>query len=223
MASYSRYSGYLGGWNGGDSRIAFSLIATLVISSVISAIISGFGFLFGAFGGYIYERQLPASKRKIIDTPNNKLVKTAAAAIAIIILVLAALLAALIFLYVPSIGDGNVVCNSSDPAKIMVKAAQVDSTGTANTFDLGTIKVVNLTGGEITNVSCVGSRAFNATVALSDGCTASVASGAEMALTPNASASPGRYFTGEIKISYTDYANLRRSATITCSGPITVD
>ena len=127
-----------------------------------------------------------------------------------------------VLVFIVSSPAGNIVCNSDDPAKMMVKASQVDSTAAASAADIGTIKVTNLTGGDISSVSCSGTGAFATSVAVGDGCTATVVSGAELTFEPNASSTAGTYATSTIAITYNDYASLSRSATITCSGPLTI-
>ena len=127
-----------------------------------------------------------------------------------------------VLVFIVSSPGGNVVCNSSDPGKILVKASQVDSTFAASATDVGTIKLTNITGGDISGASCTATGAFLTPVASGDGCTAALASGAEWTLVPNATSTGGTYSTSTITVGYTDYAALSRTVTITCSGPITV-
>jgi len=127
-----------------------------------------------------------------------------------------------VLVFIVSSPAGNIVCNSNDPAKIMVKASQID-TPVDEGATAGTIKITNLTGGDITvNGECYGGGGFATSVT---GCPAStVTSGAEISLTPTAAAASGSpYATSTIAIGYTDYASLDRNATITCSGPLTVN
>lgn len=127
-----------------------------------------------------------------------------------------------VLVFIVSSPAGNIVCNSSDPAKILVKASQISSTATAGS-SIGTIKLTNLTGGDITNVLCFGDGGGFDNNATMTGCTSSVTSGAEITLLPNAgTASASAYGSSTIAIGYTDYASLDRNATITCSGPITI-
>lgn len=118
----------------------------------------------------------------------------------------------------PQVTSPNpIVCNSSDPAKINVKAHSIGSAGTSGS-SFGEVVLTNLTGGELSSVSCTGSNAFASSV---PGCPSTVSSGADVRLKPNAG-SPGRHVDNEIDISYRDYAGLQRSAKITCFGLITI-
>jgi len=115
--------------------------------------------------------------------------------------------------------SGNMVCNSSDPAKIIVKASSLESSGEKGSGEsLGTIKITNLTGGDVSEVACSGSGAFAAFV---PGCVDSAESGATLDLTPTPG-SVGTHSSSSIDIAYTDYAGLSRTAAITCSGPIEI-
>ena len=122
-------------------------------------------------------------------------------------------------------GMANIVCNSDDPAKILVKASQVSARPSAGETDFGTIKLVNLTGGNISNLTCTtvaptGAFAGNTNDSL--GCQASVASGAEFTLTPDELVTAITASASTITVNYNDYAGSARSATIACSGPITI-
>lgn len=110
-----------------------------------------------------------------------------------------------------------VVCNSSDPARILVKTQQFNCTG-RNDSQLGTIRLVQITGSDISNVSCVGAGAFAESV---PGCLDTIALGKDFELKPNAG-KPGVYDKGTIAIEYTDSGGAERSAVITCQGAITV-
>jgi len=129
-----------------------------------------------------------------------------------------------VLVFIVSSPGGDVVCSSSDPAKINVKASQVASAPTDAQDDFGTIILTNLTGGNMSNVVVTSvSGAFTLNDATDLGLSSSYTSGQEITLTPDedtdASSSPHGVST--IIIGYTDYASLTRSATITCSGPIT--
>lgn len=125
-----------------------------------------------------------------------------------------------VLVFIVSSPAGNIVCNSDDPAKVMVKASKIETTAAA-AATLGDIKITNLTGGDMTSVLCTGDGlAFEGAVT---GCSTTVTSGAEITLQPTGgTTSTTPYSTAVIKMKYTDYASLDRNATITCSGPITV-
>lgn len=118
----------------------------------------------------------------------------------------------------------NIVCMSSDPAKIMVKANNTPSTTVANTAkDITTIKITNITGGTMTKVNC----GMPFTGAFGDanadlGCASEIKSGVEFTVTPDAANTAGTYSTSSFIIFYNDYADFTKYAKITCSGPITV-
>jgi hypothetical protein len=180
------------------------------------------GFLMGAIGGAIARSKQPPSAAKTA-APGISI----ATIVAVIFVVIALIVGGLLFLVFIVFGfqtdpGANVYCNSSDPAKIMVKASQVDNSFELESFDVGIIKLTNITGGDISAMSCVGSGAFEEAIDASDGCSASVVSGKEIELKPDSGANSGTFPTSTIKISYKDYAYLSRTATITCSGPITV-
>jgi len=129
-----------------------------------------------------------------------------------------------VLVFIVSSPAGNIVCNSDDPAKIMVKASQVTASYLNADTDVGTIKIVNLTGGDISGITCTGTNAFEFgnIGAAATNCSATLSSGAEMDLLPDAGDTDGTYSSSTISIGYVDYAALDRNATITCSGPITV-
>jgi len=129
-----------------------------------------------------------------------------------------------VLVFIVSSPAGNVVCNSNDPAKIMVKASQIPGSFQSNATDIATIKITNLTGGNISSASCTATGAFLSPVAVADGCTTDLTSGGEWTFSLNARAdTTGSPFgVSTILISYVDYATLSRTATITCSGPISV-
>jgi hypothetical protein len=112
----------------------------------------------------------------------------------------------------------EIVCMSSDPAKIMLKASDVPYLHLSPSSPLGTIKLQNLTGGDLTNISCTGSNAFAANV---PGCPTTVKSGAEINLTPIAG-STGTHSLSKIEIKYTDAFGNSKTATIACSGPLNI-
>ncbi len=115
--------------------------------------------------------------------------------------------------------QAQIVCSSSDPTKIMVKAHNLSKSGTlVSSMPLGTIKLTNLTGGTITEISCTGSNAFAENV---PGCPSSAASGADIDLTPIAG-SIGSHSYSSIEINYTDAFGFNKSATIGCGGEITI-
>jgi len=127
-----------------------------------------------------------------------------------------------VLVFIVSSPAGNVVCNSDDPAKVMVKASQVNSSGAigASTI-IGTIKVTNLTGGDATSVTCVGGGGFDTENVT--GCPSGTwDSGETIDLTPVPADTGGTHSSSTIDIAYIDYASLSRTATITCSGPITI-
>jgi len=130
-----------------------------------------------------------------------------------------------VLVFIVSSPAGNVVCNSSDPSKILVKASQVNSSPATTATDFGTIKLVNLTGGNLTSVECqaiapTGAFAGNTTAIL--GCPTFVGSGEEFEIQPDRPASlVDTHASSAVTMTYTDYAALDRTVTITCSGPIT--
>jgi len=134
-----------------------------------------------------------------------------------------------VLVFIVSSPAGNIVCNSSDPAKIIVKAAQVPSSQAKTLLvttdnNQGTIQLQNLTGGNITINSCTNGGGFKLGETMSQlGCSqATVVSGEVMTLRPDPSITAGTYQTSTVAIAYTDYATLARTATITCSGPIKI-
>ncbi len=107
----------------------------------------------------------------------------------------------------------ELTCASTDPAKLNVRASDVSSSGTAG-GTLGEIRVMNITGSDLSNFACVGKGAFAATV---EGCpTDSVLVGTDIVLEP-AARSTGTYEEASIDLQYTDAFGLNRSATIRCS------
>ena len=134
-----------------------------------------------------------------------------------------------VLVFIVSSPAGEVVCSSSDPAKIMVKASQMDEAPTAGLVDFGDIILVNLTGGNMSSVTYVttaptGAFAGNDNTTLGPTGTAmatSITSGVQFTINPDELAAAGVSSTSTITINYNDYAALARSATITCSGPIT--
>ncbi len=115
--------------------------------------------------------------------------------------------------------QAEIVCSSSEPTKIMFKAHNLSKSGTlVNSMPLGTIKLTNLTGGALTGISCTGSNAFAENV---PGCPSSVAPGIDIDLTPIAG-TIGSHSYSSIEINYTDAFGFNKSATISCSGEITI-
>jgi hypothetical protein len=111
----------------------------------------------------------------------------------------------------------QLYCSSSAPSKILLKAWQIDSAGGSGT-QLGGIRLVQITGSDISNVSCIGAGAFAESVS---GCLDTIAHGKDFELKPNASKA-GSYDKGTIAIEYTDSDGAEKSAVITCQGAITV-
>ena len=126
-----------------------------------------------------------------------------------------------VLVFIVSSPAGNIVCNSSDPAKIIVKAAQVPSTMKTTDFNKATIQLQNLTGGNITVTTCTNGGGFKTGETMGALACNSLISGEVMTLLPDAGAI-GTYQTSTVTIAYTDYATLARTATITCSGPLTI-
>jgi uncharacterized protein (UPF0333 family) len=129
-----------------------------------------------------------------------------------------------VLVFIVSSPGGDVVCSSSDPAKINVKASQVDGAPTDTQIDFGTIILTNLTGGNMSDVnvtSVTGAFVGNGISEL--GLSSTYTSGQEITLSPDelTDSTNSPHGVSTIVISYTDYASLTRSATITCSGPIT--
>ncbi|MDP2973811.1 MAG: hypothetical protein Q8N60_02055 [Candidatus Diapherotrites archaeon] len=178
------------------------------------------GFLMGAIGGAIARSQQPPTAAAATK-PKTSIAIVATVVLAVIVFIVGGFLV-LILIFMPGPPPTNVYCSSSDPAKIMVKASQVDNSFELESFDVGIIKLTNITGGDILAMSCVGSGAFEEAIDASDGCTATVSSGTEITLKPDSGTIAGRFNVSTIKISYKDYADFSRTATITCSGPITV-
>ncbi|MDP2974463.1 MAG: hypothetical protein Q8N60_05410 [Candidatus Diapherotrites archaeon] len=130
-----------------------------------------------------------------------------------------------VLVFIVSNPAGNVVCSSSDPAKVNTKASQINNApATAGQTDFGTIILTNLTGGSMSNVdlnSATGAFAQNTSSTL--GLETSYSSGVEITLKPDevTTATANTYQTSTLVINYKDYASLSRTVTITCSGPIT--
>jgi len=116
--------------------------------------------------------------------------------------------------------EGWVICNSEDPAIILVKAAQVNNTSRQLDGSLGKIVIINLTGGKLSNVTCKGTGAFNTIV---PGCPSqSVEFGQEIELNPKPG-EPKTYLISTIQIGYNlSTSTEQRTTAITCSGPITI-
>ncbi len=129
-----------------------------------------------------------------------------------------------VLVFIVSSPGGDVVCSSSDPAKINVKASQVNGAPTDGLDDFGTIILTNLTGGNISDVVVTSvSGAFTGNDATDLGLDPGYTSGQEIKLMPDedTDATDSPHGVSTIVIGYTDYASLTRSVTITCSGPIT--
>jgi len=129
-----------------------------------------------------------------------------------------------VLVFIVSSPAGDVVCSSSDPNKINVKASQVTAAPEEATTNFGTIILTNLTGGNMSNVTLGSvSGAFVGNTAGGLGLASSYTSGVEIRLTPDdAGAASQDHAVSIIVINYVDYAGLARDATITCSGPITI-
>ncbi len=224
------------GIDGITSILSIYLIAGLVYFVIIVVWSAIWGFLFGALGGFVVQRKRPASGQSSsaqgiktrTATTNETQSKIIAAVIASVFLVVVLIVSAIFFLgfLIMPTYSSNVICNSSDPAKIMVRGSSIDEETLLGEPDFGQIKITNLTGGNIENVTCVGKEptgAFAGNDNKSLNCPSAIESGAEIELTPDALAEIGRYSSNNtIVIEYTDYASLKRSATITCNGPITI-
>ncbi len=124
--------------------------------------------------------------------------------------------------------SSEVVCTSSDPSKINVKDANVSKAPVNGQKDFGIIFLTNLTGGSLATVglsSATGAFAGNTSITL--GLSTSYISSAGITLTPDEMITGGTgettYSESAIKIEYHDYAGFTRNATITCTGPITVN
>lgn len=177
------------------------------------------GFLMGAIGGAIARSQQPPAAAATA-APGINVAMIVAVIVVVIVLIAGGLLFVVLFLFQGP--PPSIMCSSSDPAKILMKASQVDNSFELESVDVGTIILTNLTGGDISIVSCTGSGAFEEVLDSSDGCTATVVSGKEIELKPDSGANIGTFSSSTIKISYKDYADFSRTATITCSGQITV-
>ncbi len=130
------------------------------------------------------------------------------------LIVIAIVVGVLVFIVSSPAG---VVCNSSDPAKIVVKASNLEANVATGT-DMGKIILTNLTGGDISSVYISSSGAIATT---DQAYNASVSSGDTIEVTAT-SAAVETYSTSNLMVGYTDFAALDRNVTITCSGPITV-
>ena len=120
-----------------------------------------------------------------------------------------------VLVFIVSSPAGAIVCNSDDPAKVMVKASQVDS----STGD-GTIIITNLTGGDMSSMTImVGSTGAFDFHDMND--TNSLTSGSQQSISVTGKHDSTAYSTTTIELTYNDYASLSRTATLTCSGPIT--
>jgi hypothetical protein len=120
-------------------------------------------------------------------------------------------------------GDGFIVCSSSDPQYINVKASQIAEYANPNEADIGTVIAYNFTDVDFKDVVCSGSGAFNPTITPSNGCSTSLAAGDEAVLKVNAAAETDLYDDGTIKISYIHPTEGQKIATITCRGPILIE
>jgi len=142
-----------------------------------------------------------------------------------------------VLVFIVSSPAGSVVCSSSDPNKIMLKGSQMTSSVVKNT-KIGTIIMTNVTGGDMKNADIVvtnvtGAGAFAEGTSTS-GTTwesgtvdvnATLTSGEEKKITAwaiNPATGAPVNSSSKILLTYTDYAGFNRSATLTCSGPITV-
>ena len=120
-----------------------------------------------------------------------------------------------VLVFIVSSPGGNVVCNSNDPGKVMVKAAQISSSTGG-----GTVQFTNLTGGDMRNVDVYSLNGAFASDNFIDDST--VTSGETVALIVTGTATAGTYASSSVGIHYIDYAGLARDANLTCSGPITI-
>jgi hypothetical protein len=146
------------------------------------------------------------------------------------LIVIAIVVGVLVFIVVSPTTE--IKCNTSDPSKILVKAFQIKNTAAAGAT-IGTIRLTNITGGNMTMKSCWGTGAFAQTVPFGAPLSGTscnilntgldvVSSGIDFELKPNAFATAGTYATSGIGIRYSDYAGFNRDINITCSGPITI-
>ena len=179
------------------------------------------GFLMGAIGGLIARSKQPTPAATATQ-PKISVAMIVAVVFAVIVFIVGGFLV-LILIFMPGPPPSNIYCSSSDPAKIIFKASKMNNSYFgAGTADVGIIKLMNATGGDISIASCVGSGAFEENIDESDGCSATFKSGAEISLEPDSGTTAGTFSSSTIKISYEDYADFSRTVTITCSGPITV-
>jgi len=127
-----------------------------------------------------------------------------------------------VLVFIVSSPTGDIVCNSDQPNKIMVRASQIASTGVSGAAtSLGEIQITNLTGGDVaTGLTCAGSGGFAADVG---GCPITgMVSGEQVTLEPTPIDVADTYATSKIALVYDDYAGLQRTANITCSGPLVI-
>ncbi|MBN2066932.1 MAG: PLDc N-terminal domain-containing protein [Candidatus Diapherotrites archaeon] len=185
-----------------------------IVWALLLVFVSGIAsFLYYAL---VYRKNVRDAEGGGSGTSSAVLVVLIIAVLGFILIVGAIVVGVLVFIVSSPLGP-SVVCSSSDPAKIMIKASNLESYGSISD-SLGTIKLQNLTGGDLSNISCVGSEAFASTV---PGCPITVQSGMEINLIPNAGSAKTHTF-GRIKMNYNDYSNQDKTVVITCSGPITI-
>lgn len=138
-------------------------------------------------------------------------------------LVIIVVVAGILFFIISSPTAG-VTCQSSDPAKIPLKASNVLSTDTSSE-----IKLTNGTAGSITvtgaaadgTVLIITAGTVNGDTMAASGMTTSVTSGQDIVIVPDGGAN---YFsttasqTGNYTLSYTDQFGYAKTVTVTCQG-----
>lgn len=175
-------------------------------------------FFFGIFGELIFEKIYRRESMRNRGQAALEYLMTYGWALIVIAIVVGVLV------FIVSSPTGDIICNSDQPNKIMVRASQITTPGTAGALTaLGEIQITNLTGGNIaSNLTCTGTGGFSTTGTI--GCPEDgMVSGEQVTLKPIASATADTYATSSIVLGYDDYAGLTRSARITCSGPLILE
>lgn len=129
-----------------------------------------------------------------------------------------------VLVFIVSSPTGDIVCSSSDPAKMSVKASKIAKNPGAAQADFGEIIVTNLTGGTVTGITttpALVTGAFLGNTAATLDLASSYVSGQEIRLKPNELTTViGTHPTSIAGFTYLDYSGFSRDVNITCSGPI---
>jgi len=123
-----------------------------------------------------------------------------------------------VLIFIISTPVAGVVCNSSDPTKMILKQYTVTTEGTPRE-----IVLQNATGGEITIASGTPSGDFGSIVELNPAASSTVGGGGSLTISvvdcPDCN-TEGNAISGSVRVNYTDQFGYSKDVTITCQGTV---